>query len=249
MRRIILAVLALLPLAGTSRANPTQAAGWTDQFEQLDRARWAASDWNGFWQGRGLAGRFDPALAYADGAGNLVLEMNVDRCGSGWCARAAELSTKERYGYGRYEVRMRAASDSASAKRAGQAHAGNISAAFSYYDDSRTEIDVEIEGHRIADANFTAWRGRQDKDWKLAKGAAGGSLAAQFHTYAWEWTPGSLRFFVDGREQFLTRKTVPQDAAHLILNVWPTNDPGWGGAVQSGRLYMLVDYVKFTPAL
>ncbi|MBB6096655.1 endo-1,3-1,4-beta-glycanase ExoK [Deinobacterium chartae] len=234
-----------LEIAGITATTPPT---FFDDFTQLDTSRWEISngDWPAFWKTSTLTGNFNRSKVFTNGKGHLVLELNVQRCDSGYCAQGAELVTRERFGYGRYEVRMRAASTSAQPQKAGLPRTGNVSAAFSYWQDSTTEIDVEIEGNRPRTAWVGAWKGL---DLHQAQPAQSGHDKTQvFHVYRWDWLPGSLRFYIDGRLQYAINRDIPVEKAHLMLNLWPTNSDGWGGKAAEQKTYMLVDYVRFTAA-
>lgn len=46
----------------------------------------------------------------------------------------------------------------------------------------------------------------------------GPDFSAGFHTFALEWEPDELRWYVDGNQQFSTGADVPQKAMYIILN-------------------------------
>ncbi|UBV45001.1 glycoside hydrolase family 16 protein (plasmid) [Deinococcus taeanensis] len=247
LRRSLLTALFALSLpvsAGHAAPGP-----WVESFTQGTLDRWVVSNWRGFWAGGTLDGAFSAQNVKVLQGGQLQLRLKVQRCGGRWCAQAAALQSRQKFGFGRYTVRMRAASDSGDPRRAGRARPGNISAAFSFLDDSRTEIDVEIEGHRSRQINTAAWQGLERKSFALVTHPQGTDLATGFHTYTWDWQRDHLAFSVDGREVWRTREHVPQDPAHLMLNVWPTDDSKWGGQATPGEVFMLVDEVKFEPSL
>ncbi|MFK7603947.1 family 16 glycosylhydrolase [Deinococcus sp. SM5_A1] len=229
----------------TAVAALSTAGLWTETFDRLDPGRWIPSSWSGFWQHPGLTGTFQASNAYVDGKGHLVLALKVQSCGAGLCAQAAEIQSAQRFGFGRYTYRMRAASTSANASKAGRGRSGNISGAFSYVDNSATEIDVEIEGNRPATLNAAVWKGLTQKSYAVL--STGTTLGQGFHTYSYEWRPDRITYFLDGARVWETTQNVPQDPAHIMLNIWPTNDDGWGGQATTGTVYMLVDSVTFEP--
>lgn len=246
--RYLKAALLACALLGSAGPRVEAAPGtWSEQFDRLNGEQWVVSDGAAFWQRDGLRGGFEAGNARANGRGQLVLTLDVQDCASGSCAQGAEIQSRQRFGFGRYSVRMRAASDSADPRVAGRSRPGNISAAFSFFEDSRTEIDIEVEGHRTRQLNTAAWRGRQAKSFALVPTPQGSDLAATFHTYSWEWLPERLTFSVDGLKVWETRDHVPQDPGYLMLNLWPTQDPHWGGHAQPGKVYMLIDAVTYTP--
>lgn len=229
---------------GTARTLHPAGLAWTEPFDSLDATRWAATDLPGFWQTPGLNGTFDPAQVSVTG-GYLRLALTVQRCPGGLCARAAELRTTGTFGFGRYTFRVRTASTSSRPTRSGRAVSGNVSAAFSYVDNSATEIDLEIQGHRPTTLNATVWN-TLDRVTSVAL-PAGVNFATDFQTLAYEWRPDRITYFLNGQPVWETTQDIPQQAAHVMLNLWPTDQADWGGLATPGTVYMLVDSVQFEP--
>ena len=67
----------------------------------------------------------------------------------------------------------------------------------------------------------------------------------KFHTYTIEWRTDSVRFVIDGVEQAVIDKVVPQESADLILGLrqmpW-AGHPDW-----EGYRTMLVDWIAIEP--
>ncbi len=227
--------------AATANLKPASVT-WSETFDTLDSARWIKSSWGGFWQQPGLTGAFDPALASVKG-GHLLLTLNVQTCAAGLCARAAEVQSAQTFGFGRYTYRFRAASTSTSPTKSGKVLSGNISGAFSYVDDSATEIDLEIEGNRPRTLNTTVWNTVNSKDFSVLP--TGVTFGQNFQTLTYEWRPDRITYFLNGSKVWETTKNVPQQPAHIMLNLWPTNSAGWGGLATTGTAYMLVDSVQY----
>ncbi|GGR82409.1 glycoside hydrolase family 16 protein [Deinococcus sedimenti] len=228
----------------TSVSLRPAGAAWTETFDTLDTARWEPSSWGGFWQRPGLTGRFDPALVSVKG-GHLLLTLTVQSCATGLCARAAEVQTHQTFGFGRYTYRFRAASTSAHPARSGKVLSGNISGAFSYVNDSATEIDLEIEGNRPRTLNTAVWRTVNSKTSGVLPTSV--TFGQSFQTMTYEWRPDRVTYFLNGSKVWETTQDVPQDAAHIMLNVWPTNSAAWGGPATRGTVHMLVDSISFEP--
>ncbi len=218
------------------------AATWTETFDTLDSARWIRSSWPGFWQAPGLTGGFDPALASVKG-GHLLLTLNVQACATGLCARAAEIQSAQTFGFGRYTYRFRAASTSANPSRSGKVQSGNISGAFSFVNESATEIDLEIEGNRPRTLNAAVWNTVNNKSYSVLP--TGVTFGQSFQTLTYEWRPDRVTYFLNGTKVWETTQNVPQQAAHIMLNVWPTNSAAWGGTATTGTVHMLVDEISF----
>ncbi|AWT35422.1 hypothetical protein GCM10008956_09210 [Deinococcus arenae] len=240
--------LSLVACSGLARPEATgvtlnpASVTWSETFDTLDSARWIKSSWGGFWQQPGLTGIFDPALASVRG-GHLLLTLNVQTCAAGLCARAAEVQSAQTFGFGRYTYRFRAASTSASPSKSGKVLSGNVSGAFSYVDNSATEIDLEIEGNRPRTLNAAVWNTLSSKDAGALP--TGVNFGQTFQTLTYEWRPDRITYFLNGVKVWETTKDVPQQPAHIMLNVWPTNSAGWGGLATTGTVYMLVDSVQF----
>ncbi|GGK35344.1 hypothetical protein GCM10008955_31550 [Deinococcus malanensis] len=233
------------PVASQPNVEVQNVAGsWRDDFNTLDTARWwvSSNTWTPFWARDGLSGTWEPSnVTVKDGF--LVMKLDVS---SSLVARAAELATNAKHGYGTYEARMRASSSSADPSVAGTGTSGNISAFFNFVNDSETEIDHEVEGQNPTTDWMGAWQTTSRHDY--GTGGTGENLTQGFHTYRWDWTPTKIDFYIDGVLKRTTTSVVPTAEAHLMLNLWPTNSTGWGGKATPGTQYMLVDYVSFTPA-
>jgi len=71
---------------------------------------------------------------------------------------------------------------------------------------------------------------------------------ADFHVYAMEWTPSSVRFTADGAllrswSSEVSRMKLPQN---ILLTIWASNAPSWAGAVGSDSAPTTadVDWIK-----
>lgn len=230
--------------AGEALRPQETSGGWRDDFETLDLTRWWVSGggWTPFWVRDGLTGGWEPGNVTVQG-GHLVLRLDV---GTDLWARGAEIGTHQTYGYGRYEARLRAASRSADPATSGPASSGNISAFFSYVNDSETEIDHEIEGQNPQLDWMGAYQTTGRHDYGVVD--AGADLSQGFHTYRWDWSPDRIDFYRDGVWQRATTSVRPSTPAHLLFNLWPTNSGAFGGQATPGTSYLLVDYVSFTPS-
>lgn len=73
----------------------------------------------------------------------------------------------------------------------------------------------------------------------------GVNLSDDFHTYAINWQPGSITWYIDGKQVFQTTQSVVAEPMYLMLNVAVGGD--WAGAPDSSTQFpatMQVDYVK-----
>ncbi len=177
------------------------------------------------------------------GGGKLGLLVNDAGCPekcSGRPYAAGELQSKRKYGYGRYEARMKPA-------KLNGAMTGSI---FTYNDQPQDEIDIEFIGKdpTIVQSNyFTNGVGQHGTDIQL-----GYDATESFHDYAFEWRPHSITWFVDGKpvhREDGSRGPLPQAAGAFILNVWPGNTvDSWLGPLQYEKpVQAEYEWVRFTP--
>ncbi|CAE8602749.1 unnamed protein product [Polarella glacialis] len=144
---------------------------------------------------------------------------------------AGELRTKfNMFRYGRYESRMKAPM-----VQPGNPNVdGNfVSTMFVFRDASFKhwrEIDVEVTGRapgaistNILTADYQAkWKpSMQETDYPISYQHM--NVRSEFHDYAFEWLPGVIRWFVDGklvREKHNDRLKVPDKSAKIMMNLW-----------------------------
>lgn len=164
--------------------------------------------------------------------------------------KAAEVYTKQTYKYGRYEMRMKVAKVS-----------GILSTFFTYKNGSEIsgntweEIDLEVFGKN----NATQWQSNViigvTPNVTRTEGVhtAAASLADDYHTYALEWTPEYIAWYVDGDQvrritggSFVTSLVSNQD---MRFNIWPCNVSAWAGTFSDSvlPLYQFVNYIDYRP--
>ncbi|MBW7888528.1 MAG: family 16 glycosylhydrolase [Bacteroidetes bacterium] len=160
--------------------------------------------------------------------------------------KGAEYRTKEAFTYGRFEVRMK------SAQRQGM-----LSSFFTYHEissiDDWNEIDIEILGRYSDDVQFNPiTRGQVNH---VSHYRTPFNPALDYHTYAFEWTPAYVAWFVDGREVY--RATGPHIEGlnlpqKIMMNVWNPTYANWAGDWNENVLpafayYDWVSYSTYTP--
>ena len=47
------------------------------------------------------------------------------------------------------------------------------------------------------------------------------------HEYRFDWAPGLVAFYVDGKQEWNTTQNVPSTPGSFILNNWSDGDKGW----------------------
>jgi endo-1,3-1,4-beta-glycanase ExoK len=244
MGNAVCLALTLSPVAacGAPPAKPKPAgmASFFEPFDRLDPKRWYISD--GWVNGAHQACTWSrDNVSAAGGTLRLILRRAPDKLRSHRCA---ELRTHEATGYGTYEVRLRSAAGS-----------GLNTAMFTYSGPPMTpvhdEIDFEFLGKDTGKVQlnfFTSARGGHERMIPVGADAAGG-----FNTYAFEWAPGRVRWFVNGT---LVRTeegaAMPRVPGQFFLSLWAGAPPvdGWLGRFDpaAGPAVAEVDWVAFTRA-
>ena len=233
------ALLALQPLIALA-----DGASFHDGFERLDNDRWYLSDgWsNGAHQncewraGNAVAGDGTLRLVYGPNAA----DANTDRAFA-----CAEVQTKERFGFGTYEARLRAVGRS-----------GYNSAFFSYIGPTdgvpHDEIDFEVLGRDAARVQLNRYvdgKGGHEQMVPVPGGAD-----AEFHDYAYVWEPGRLRWYVDGTlvGEATDAATIPASPMKIFASLWAgETSPDWlgrfdGPLVEDDRPTMEIDWIAYT---
>jgi endo-1,3-1,4-beta-glycanase ExoK len=197
----VLTVAALggvLALSGPSPAH-AQGASFRDDFDDFDSSRWIKSD-----HVLGLTD-FDPANAVvADGQ----LRLNVPASTTG----GAELESVDSYGYGSYRARIKAADAPSS-----------ITGFYLYRSpDYQAEIDIEIYNDGRGDVDFVTFAdGRRTHHTTRAFRF---DPSKRFHTYRFDYEPGRVSFYVDGKRKQVWKQDLPQGPMKLLVNTW---FPAW----------------------
>mgnify|MGYP000845338876 CR=1 FL=1 len=152
---------------------------------------------------------------------------------------SGEVRTYESILYGRIEIRMRTAEAS-----------GVTSTLFTYNTKSSTynEIDIEVMGFRNTEAEFTSFT--PDQKGVNHRQVLNFNPHAAFHTYAIEWTPTYVAWWVDGFEIYrdtserIQTLNLPQA---IMMNFWIPNSVEWAGAFSptSLPLYAYYDWIKY----
>jgi len=179
--------------------------------------------------------------------GMLCLRLQQQQGSSGIMSTGGQIQSLTTYGYGTYEWVMRASSTSSTPTGAGSVVSGQISAGFSFVNNSQTEIDFEIEGQTPDTVWMTNWTSTTQKQYSSVFLA---SPDAGFHHYKFVWAPGKIDFYIDGVLVSTHTLNVPSAAAYIMINHWGTNSTGWGGLATVGvERYLYVSSFNFTPSL
>jgi hypothetical protein len=212
--------LALVPLASLAETLK-------QDFNSLEdlKAFWDISTW-------GDETRVHSAENVSVAGGILSLKLSAAPAGTKpVCAEIASKRADFRYGSYRASIRT--------------SHVpGGVAGWFVYRDSPLNEIDVEMLTKDNRDLHFTLHHIQTDVDYKLVK--LDFDPAAGFHEYRFDWHPGSVDYFVDGKPAGSLTKQVPDQDAAMMLNNWSGNIADWGGPAPTEDMYMDVDWVAYT---
>ena len=160
--------------------------------------------------------------------------------------KGAELRTIGTYTYGRIEARFMPAEGK-----------GIVSSLFTYHEISSVsewnEIDIEILGRYADDVQLTTITANQQIH--SSHSFTRFNPHAAYHTYAFEWTPDYVAWFIDGSEVYR------QEGAHIstlnrpqkiMMNLWVSDGATWVGDWNDAVLprfayYDWVSYARYTP--
>ncbi len=236
MRVVLISTLAIIAAAGIAPAafspaspltpsdppppGPRITAGkpFVDTMTKLDPGLWSISDgWaNGSYMvndWRASQARFDRGLTLTLAPG-VVKESPYS---------SGEVQSRGRYGHGYYETTMRAAPGS-----------GIITGFFTYtgphFGQIWNEIDVEVLGAKPREVLLTYFF-----DGKKVSTAVPLEFdaTAEAHTYGFDWQPGSIEWYVDGRPVHKVRGErlpLPNVAQKLMVSLWGSETlTDWAG--------------------
>lgn len=208
--RPVVAALAFLAALSVGASADGPPPPFVDRFANIDETRWRVADgwFNGEWtandwresQIRRRGGRLEITLARTRGGQR--------RFSSG------ELQSEEVYRYGYFETRMQVPRGS-----------GLVTGFFTYTRDANDantwdEIDIEILGRNTRAVQFTYFRRGEEH---ITTVPLPFDAAAGMHTYAFEWTPEAIRWYVDGRllhEETGENGPLPDSPQRLYLHLW-----------------------------
>lgn len=150
----------------------------------------------------------------------------------------AEYRTRKFYGYGRYEVSMKAIKND-----------GVVSSFFTYTGKSDNnpwdEIDIEFLGKdttKVQFNYFTNSRGNHEYMHDL-----GFDASEDFHTYAFEWHEDKIVWFVDGEEVYTATKDIPSHRGKIMMNAWCGKGvDSWLRAFEPSNMPLTAEYEWFS---
>jgi len=128
-----------------------------------------------------------------------------------------EFRTNEFYHYGYYETSMQAIKND-----------GVVSSFFTYTGPSDVvngqknpwdEIDIEILGKDTTKVQLNYYRNGQGGHEKMID--LGFDASEAYHTYGFDWQPGKITWYVDGKEIWSMSGDVPVTPSKIMMNAWP----------------------------
>ena len=223
------------------------------------------------WSGWGLIGKppigtdcdYSPNDNYNNYGFNIYNnDINLDthqwNCCENQCSdwdgcEAGAFRTHESYLYGRFEVRMKSANGD-----------GLVSSFFTYNtnwdnDDGNlnwNEIDIEMTGNRDNSVQFTTHHPGNPNSWSYGEIInVSFNPHAEFHDYAFEWTPESIKWFIDNQEVYSQVESIVDDLSYsqnIMMNIWPSIWENWTGVwdetdTPKHAYYDYVKYYEYTP--
>jgi endo-1,3-1,4-beta-glycanase ExoK len=246
MLRCAILLLVLLPGAalaqGTAAETDKTGASFVDRFATFDEARWYVS--NGWSNGPHQNCTWSAANVQV--ANSLQLTLN-DHPGADRPFTCGEIQTREFFGYGAYEVRLRATPGP-----------GTVTAFFTYtgppHGDGRPhdEIDFEFLGKTQRGVFLNYFVSGRSHEQAVPFDF---DATATTNDYAFVWLPDSIRWFANGR---LVREVkrdsgqpLPSQAQKLYLSIWNgigANQDAWLGrfTYPGHPLVANYEYVAFT---
>ena len=169
----------------------------------------------------------DNVLAGVRGLEIFIREKRAPKDRFRWTA--GEISTRKRHGYGRYEAIMKPAYGS-----------GLVTSFFTYtgpyFKKPHDEIDFEFVGRNPRQVELNSWRNGRSHGYKRVN--LWFDATADYHLYAFEWRPDSIKWFVDGQlvgEVVGDDRVIPQTPGAIYLNLWSGRPTEWHGRPTFGR--------------
>lgn len=221
-----------------------QQGAFFDDFDRLDMSRWYVSD--GWSNGAHQNCTWSADQVAATGG---MLKVGFAPLPKGDRQyRCGEIQTRQAYGFGTYEARLKTPSGS-----------GLNAAFFTYIGPQQgkphDEIDFEILLRDTTHVDTTTFVKGVSGDGEIGSGqshALPHGSDTDFITFAFTWEPDRLRFYIDG-ELVRTMEdpaTIPSNAQRIFFSLWGSDTlTDWMGpfAPVTAPIAMQVDWVAFTP--
>jgi len=226
---------------------------------QIDTAKWTIGDVE-------IAHKYpvrpsNVALGTTDDNGTAVTVVDATSFGDQHAAAPRQgglLITKDQYGGGRYEARMKSLPGP-----------NGCTCLWNYYDSLNdpsppatrvyTEIDIEMPAHVATPPAWSTWaRTLGFNTWSHTDADADAKYIdypsptvnpfdGKFHVFRWDWHDGSngalkLEWYVDGILQSSTTEHISDHPAQLWVGTWPAPWPGM--VYDFDIVHMYIDWVR-----
>lgn len=233
----------LLPKGDGPAGKELNASMDSDNTAQWEKANWSNGDpFNCTWQ--------PDNIAFRDGI--MVITLDNKGCKSGCRGKpyaSGEYRTRNEYGYGTYEVRMKATAGDGLVAGTFFTYTGEWGKA------SHHEIDFEFLGKdpecKTLQLNYyaagTGTHGEHEKIIKLPFNACD-----SFHNYKFVWKPDELVFYVDDQPLHTATKDIPSKPGKIMVNLWAgtSNVNGWLNPFKyTGPVQAEYDWITYTPSI
>ncbi len=228
---------ALLVTASSASAQQSTGTSFVDNFDRLDTSFWYISDgWN---NGPHQNCTWSKNQVKVEN-GTLLLTLEARKAGERNYA-CGEIQTRQRYGFGTYEIRMKAGTGS-----------GTNSAFFTYIGPTdkqpHDEIDFEVLGKNQNRVQLNQYISGKGDNEELVPVAGGADQA--FNDYAFIWERNRLRYFVNGKmvHEVTDPAKIPPNPQKIFASFWATDTlKDWMGTFNYARpVTMQVDRIAFT---
>jgi endo-1,3-1,4-beta-glycanase ExoK len=204
-----------------------------DHMVEFDSNTWNESDWT---NGSAFNCGWLPDYVSFDGGTTMILTLD-NTTSHNKSYSSGEYRTNEPFGYGSFEVRMKAAKAN-----------GIVSSFFLYTGNPWDEIDVEILGKDTTKAQFNYFVNGAGSHEFLQD--LGFDSSADYHTYGIEWRCGSIKWYVDGvLKHTVKAERLPSHPMQIMMNLWPGIgvDDWLKPFTYKTPLKAYYDYVRYTP--
>jgi len=173
----------------------------------------------------------------------LILKVHASK--NGERPTMAEMQTREKYGYGRYEVIMRPSGER-----------GIVSTFFTYTGpwtgDPHDEVDIEFVGARSSGVEYNYWR--RGRKGAYSREPLDFDISERMNLYAFEWHPDEVIWYVNGEEHYRSPRDpsrIPDHEGNIFISAWTgipamhawTGAPAFGDEAQAE--YACISYKPF----
>jgi len=231
---IALAGIVAFVFQATARVNECELT-FSDNFDgpQLDTTRWNVE----YPSGR-TEKQFYAPDAFELSNGRLRIKADV-RPQQGYAYTSGMITTQHTFAqqYGYFEIRAQIPHGQGLWPAFWLLHTGPL---------PWTEVDVfEILGHdthKVYMSNH--WRDAASQHQALTQSFTGSDLAEGFHTFAVDWTPGKLDWYIDGVKRAEATQHVPAEPMFILVNLAVGGQwHGYPDATTRFPAYLDIDYI------